>query len=55
MVELLICNQRVGGSNPSVGSIKIKEEIRPRYGQRANHATEVRLFFNCLSHVSFAF
>jgi hypothetical protein len=24
MVELLICNQRVGGSNPSVGSIKIK-------------------------------
>ena len=21
MVELLICNQRVGGSNPSVGSI----------------------------------
>ncbi len=24
MVELLICNQRVGGSNPSVGSIEIK-------------------------------
>ena len=24
MVELLICNQRVGGSNPSVGSIKIE-------------------------------
>ena len=23
MVELLICNQRVGGSNPSVGSIKM--------------------------------
>ena len=23
MVELLICNQRVGGSNPSVGSIYI--------------------------------
>ncbi len=25
MVEQLICNQRVGGSNPSVGSSKIKE------------------------------
>jgi hypothetical protein len=28
MVELLICNQRVGGSNPSVGSIKIKGETQ---------------------------
>ena len=25
MVELLICNQRVGGSNPSVGSSEIKD------------------------------
>ena len=24
MVELLICNQQVGGSNPSVGSTKMK-------------------------------
>jgi hypothetical protein len=25
MVELLICNQRVGGSNPSVGSNEFNE------------------------------
>ena len=29
MVELLICNQRVGGSNPSVGSRKINPSTIP--------------------------
>jgi hypothetical protein len=38
-----------------VGSIKIKGEFQPRYGQRANQDMEVRLFSNCLSHISFAF
>jgi hypothetical protein len=54
-VELLICNQRVGGSNPSVGSNEIKEGFPPKYGKRENQAMGVRLFFNCLSYVSFSF